>query len=1148
MHIARHPGLFSFFKNSGRIFSAGFTRSFRIFFLLLLVIAGNEVNAQIQFNFNSNYKYLKGSAAGSLSAGWMTASFDDSGWSSGSAPFRYGDGSGGTLISDMPYNYSTLYLRTTFNAFSVDRIKTISFLVNYDDGFVIWINGVMVLSQNAPATLSNTSLATASYESGTVVTFDVDSANVPLVEGENLLCIQGLNVSLSSSDFYFDMGIKSDLSLPEVSDSLKIEFDHEAGFYNDPFALKMTSGNDGYKIVYTLDGSNPQTSSTAFTAGSLASVNVDPESTAGRAKTPAFIIRASLARNGFAPSKPVTRSFIFIDKVLTQSYPGGDWPSSSVNGQVIDLEMDPEIVGDPRFSASMKESLMDIPSISLVTDNANMFSASKGIYVNSYSHGEQWERECSVELINPDSSPGFQVNAGVRIRGGASREGSNPKHAFRLFFRKEYGPGKLDFPLFGDEGASEFDKIDLRTEQNYSWSKDGDTHNTFLRDIFSRDSQRDMSEPYTRGKYYHLYLNGMYWGLYQTDERPEADYASTYFGDDKEDYDVIKVSVEGWPYYNEATDGTMESWQDLWNRCTTGFVSNTSYFALEGKDQYGKPVKNTRVYVDIDNLIDYMLTIFYTGNVDAPVSAFYSNMMPNNYYAILNRKDKGKGFVFIAHDSEHSMFVNPIYVTSGLNENRVTINDPAMTATGIRDFQPQWLHDKLAKNSEYRQRFADRAYLRFAEGGALTPVECLKRFDARRQQVDMPVIAESARWGDSKTTVPRNKTDDWLPEINSIISNYIPFRSSIVISQLKAAGLYATVQPAIIKKAGIAVTGENVISSPVIITFENPNPTGIIYYTTDGNDPREVGGALSVSAIVAANNSTMSIAETTVIRSRVLSGQTWSPLKAVTFSSEVEDYSWLKVTEVNYNPVDYINGTDTIDSKDLEFIELKNTGINSVNISGVTIDSAVYCRVPDGVILPPKAFFVVASKPESFYEYYGMNASGNFKGNLSNGGEYILIYDKSGAPILSFTYSDNYPWPADADGHGKSLVAGACLPMGNPDNYKYWKNSLNKGGSPFADDGNSGTVDPSADDMLKNMTVYPNPTPETLYVNFVDLTSEQIKVKLTDISGRTVLIREVENNSGINLKRAGLRAGVYVVTAEYNGVRNSLLFVYQPTE
>ena len=75
----------------------------------------------------------------------------------------------------------------------------------------------------------------------------------------------------------------------------------------------------------------------------------------------------------------------------------------------------------------------------------------------------------SVELINPDGSDGFQIDAGLRIRGGYSRTGNNPKHAFRLFFRPDYGASKLRFALFGDEGVDEFECIDLRCSQNYSY-------------------------------------------------------------------------------------------------------------------------------------------------------------------------------------------------------------------------------------------------------------------------------------------------------------------------------------------------------------------------------------------------------------------------------------------------------------------------------------------------------------------------------------------------------------------------------------------------------------------------------------------------------------------------------------------------------
>lgn len=232
----------------------------------------------------------------------------------GNAPFRFGDGIGGVVLTDMMNRYSTLYLRSSFNAFSIDRIKTIRFRVNYDDGFVIWVNGARVMARNAPATLSYNALAVANHESGTFETFYLDSTDVPLVEGTNLLCIQAFNVSPSSSDFYFDVAVEASLSLPEVPETLPLNFDHEAGFCEAPFDLAISSGQSGYDVIYTIDGSNPQTSSTAIRSNTAVTLRIDPVISAGRPATPVFIVRASLVTEGYSPSRPVTKSFIFLTR------------------------------------------------------------------------------------------------------------------------------------------------------------------------------------------------------------------------------------------------------------------------------------------------------------------------------------------------------------------------------------------------------------------------------------------------------------------------------------------------------------------------------------------------------------------------------------------------------------------------------------------------------------------------------------------------------------------------------------------------------------------------------------------------------------------------------------------------------------------
>ena len=77
-----------------------------------------------------------------------------------------------------------------------------------------------------------------------------------------------------------------------------------------------------------------------------------------------------------------------------------------------------------------------------------MFDPASGIYANAYQQGKDWERPASLELINPDGTAGFQIDAGLRIRGGYSRSGDNPKHAFRLFFRLRGRPrGRNVLPI-----------------------------------------------------------------------------------------------------------------------------------------------------------------------------------------------------------------------------------------------------------------------------------------------------------------------------------------------------------------------------------------------------------------------------------------------------------------------------------------------------------------------------------------------------------------------------------------------------------------------------------------------------------------------------------------------------------------------------
>ena len=55
-----------------------------------------------------------------------------------------------------------------------------------------------------------------------------------------------------------------------------------------------------------------------------------------------------------------------------------------------------------------------------------------------------------------------------------------------------------------------------------------------------RDSQIALSGIGAHGTYVHLYINGIYWGLYNPSERPDNEFAADYIGGGKVDFASIK--------------------------------------------------------------------------------------------------------------------------------------------------------------------------------------------------------------------------------------------------------------------------------------------------------------------------------------------------------------------------------------------------------------------------------------------------------------------------------------------------------------------------------------------------------------------------------------------------------------------------------
>lgn len=733
--------------------------------------------------------------------------------------------------------------------------ETATLLVRCADGLVATLNGTPLATLNAPSPLLWNSAATTVRSNALAIQPLIYS--VPpsaLVPGTNVLSVTALNDAAGDSEFlmaprlmrrtaedtpaYFQSptpgapnGSPRNAPTPVVAASVP------RGYKNAPFSVALSCPEPSAVIHYTLDGSAPTADSPVYSNALAISSTTT--------------LRAAVVDAESVQQNITTVTWLFLEDVLQQSAtPPPGWPADrAVNNHAMEYGMRQQIVaGD---GTRLRQGITNaIPSISIVTDLANLFSAQAGIYVNPGNDGRTWERPVSVELIDPvrGSTGEFQIDAGLRIRGAYSRSTSNPKHAFRLFFRSSYGAGKLRFPLFDEEGADEFDKVDLRCSQNYSWAFENSDRETFVRETFSRDSQRDMGMPYTRSRYYHLYLNGQYWGIYQTEERGDADFGSTYLGGASEDWDCIKTSQPG--YTTTASDGTFDAFYALHNLAInqgfSGAYAN-NYQRVKGLNPDGSLNPAYPIYLDEDNLIVYMLSALYTGDPDSPVSIWGG--MPNNMFGLFNR-NAPDGFKWLRHDAEHSL---------GANDGYPVTCDTTTAGAGFTaqsSFNPATLHQQLCQHPDYRRRFADLTQKHLFGDGALAPTNAQNRFQSRMNELDLAIIAESARWGRGKT---RDAT--WLPACNSVINTYLNQRRDILIGQFRARGWFPSIDaPAYSVMNQTVPVGQLVrISAP-----------GTFYYTTNGTDPRLPDGSVNPAAIAVVTSNNPSGPITMIAR-----GATW---------------------------------------------------------------------------------------------------------------------------------------------------------------------------------------------------------------------------------------------------------------------------------
>ncbi|MFT5121966.1 MAG: hypothetical protein ACI97B_000591 [Verrucomicrobiales bacterium] len=914
---------------------------------------------------------------GSLGTSWIHAGFDDSAWTNAQSALGFDSGAGGypsyffTDVSNQFFDVNdSLYLRVPFAVGDLLELESAELHLQCDDGFKAYLNGQPLASARAPANPVWNDAATSAHPDLLAVVGE--SFPIPLsdLQSNNLLAIHGLNVTPDDSDADF-------LLVPEITARVRtpsyleiptpgaanaaglllapVSATPGRGFYSNAVQVVLSSEVPGVEIRYTTDFIEPTTNSMLY---------VGPVTVANTT-----VLRAAAFKDGFQHSPFVTHTYVYHEQILTQPNNPPGWPSiwgSStasylMRSTVIDDHTTEENIGFLKF----------LPTVSIVSEMDHLFHDTTGIYDHPNSKGTAWERSSSVEWIHPDGTPGFGVNCGLRIQGGLGGGGRNYiKKSWRLLFKSKYGPSKLRFPIFTyDENATEeFDQLILRAG--------GNDRQDYTRDEYARRTATVMGAPTAHGRHVHVYLNGIYWGMYNLAERPAGDFASQYFGGgDKDNWDALAHNG------NNIINGDNQAWNAMILAGRAGLADNAAYQQFQGNHPDGTRNPAYPVMADIPNYINYMLANIYLGMGDWP---------GHNWYAARQRGEDSTGYKFFIWDGEGAFRSSDV---TGVNNN---LAEP---------------YDDLRANDEFNLRFGDIAHKHMFNGGVLTPAVALDRHNALSDTVEFGTVMEQARWG-------HTGLDGWR-STRSSRQNYLAGRRDVVLGYLRGADLYPeTDAPMLAPFGGDIGPGSN-------LNMTSGNALNI-YYTTDGRDPREY----DTGAITGETFTGPLVLEHTVrvmARARGV-GNEWSALVEALYV--VPGETSLRVSEIMYNPRKPVGSETNVatQASAFEFIEFENTGKVTLGLANLRISGGVDFDFGSGAVaaLNPGASVVIVSDLGAFTNRYTnwreMQIAGTFSGSLDNDGDGFNLNNQDDETLLSVDYRDGRGWPLAADGAGHSLV------------------------------------------------------------------------------------------------------------------------------
>ncbi len=1013
---------------------------------------------------------------------WTDPGFDDSSWQAGPTGLGYGDGDDATVIGTT----LSVYARIRFYVDDLTAIEHVIFHMDYDDGFVAYLNGTEVARANIgrPGTRPRYNQPADTFTEPRSVLglrpqrFIIENAGSLLRSGENILAVQVHNSSLGSSDLtcipYLTVGLRSPTARtrvppPEIAadfssethTNFRLSAQGEALYLTDSTGQLVDSVRFGVVSPDVSIGRQPDGTGGwfFFDSPTPGEANLTPayqdvaeaptfSHAGGRYSTPLSVSLSSppggdiyLTTDG---SEPDAESFRYVGPIhITKT--------TVLRARTLGVGLLPSEIATQTFVFGEDTNL---PVISIATDPALLWDNDIGIYAfppddqaacPSFPHfcANFWEdREIKVhlEVFEPNGTQALSVGAGLTIVGGWSR--GFPQKSLGLFARGRYGTPAFNYGLFPGRPYTSYQSFLLRNSGN-------DWDDTMLRDGFIQElvARADVDRMEYRPSV--VYLNGRYWGIHNIREKINEHYAAALGGVNADEVDIIALDTDQPPGVPEIVGGDSEHYEQL-----IGFVGSADM-------RTSMSLEVVESMIDVDSYIDYMITQIFVGNTDWP---------GNNVKLWRPRTEDGK-WRWILFDLDFGF--------GRWNPGDYVHNTLAFAAApnGPEWPNPPWstfLFRRLLENTEFRSAFANR-YADFLNSYFETDV-MLAALDSVQNLISDEIPDHVARWGGSYS--------GWLSSVSNM-RVYARNRPSAAEAHLRSFFSLSGSEPVTIS----ATEGGWVIVNRLHL---RDFPWTGSYYP---NVP------ISITAVPHRGYRFTGWTGSLESSDRTVAVNPNRPLTlAATFEVAAEVAYPVHINEIQYH------ASADMDSDD--WVELANRGQESVDVSHWSLSDGggnAFAMAP-GSAIAAGGYLVLARDTAAFSGVYPGVApmSGGWVFGLSNGGEAVYLRDDAGFVVDSVTFGDLPPWPPEADGGGSTLEL--IDPVADNSLASSWRASAVRGGTPGA----VNSVFTAIDDIDPLPTVYslgrpfPNPFSVFTSIPYAAPRAGRISLRVFDTLGRRV--------------------------------------------